>query len=288
LNLRLSGHPAGVLDHSVVITGAIMTDRDSATPKWDPAVARRIVDLLGPVVASYFRSEVRDVTNIPEAGGVLVVCNHSGGVFTPDVLIFAPAFYRAFGYGRPLRILAHYGVLMGPWGSWLARAGAIEASPENAAAALHDGAVVLVFPGGDYDAFRPSQSANVIDFQGRTGYVRTAVETGVPIVPMVSIGGQETQWFLARGDGLARRLGLYRIRFKALPLTLGLPFGLTTALPPNIPLPSKIVMRVLEPVDVVTRFGADPDVDEVDAHVRSVMQGALDELAERRRFPILG
>lgn len=256
--------------------------------KWDPDVARRISTVIGPIVSRYFRADVRNLTNVPSVGGALLVSNHSGGVLTPDVLIFAPAFYDAFGYDRPLHILAHYGVLMGPWGSVLSQAGAIEACPENAAAALHAGAVVLVFPGGDYDAFRPSQSANVIDFEGRTGYVRTALQTGVPIVPMVSIGGQETQWFLARGDSLARRLGLHRVRFKALPLTFGLPFGLTTVLPANIPLPSKIVMRVLAPIDVTEQFGADPDIDEVDAHVRAVMQAALDDLARERRFPILG
>jgi 1-acyl-sn-glycerol-3-phosphate acyltransferase len=265
-----------------------MSDENSEIVKWDPAVARRVSRSIGPIVSRYFRAQVEDLVKVPPTGGALVVCNHSGGVFTPDVLIFAPAFYEAFGYDRPLHILAHYGVLMGPWGSVLAQAGAIEASPENAAAALHSDAVVLVFPGGDYDAFRPSQSANVIDFQGRTGYVRTAMDAGVPIVPMVSIGGQETQWFLARGDGLARRLGLHRIRFKALPLTFGFPFGLTTVLPANIPLPSKIVMRVLTPIPVTAQFGENPDVDEVDAHVRLVMQRALDDLARKRRFPILG
>jgi 1-acyl-sn-glycerol-3-phosphate acyltransferase len=148
--------------------------------------------------------------------------------------------------------------------------------------------VVLVFPGGDYDAFRPTRTANTIDFQGRTGYVRSALETGVPIVPAVSIGGQQTQFFLARGDALAKRLGLHRIRLKALPLTFGVPFGLTTVLPPNLPLPAKIIMEVLEPIDVAARFGDEPDVDKVDEHVRSVMQTALDRLARQRRFPILG
>lgn len=261
---------------------------DSEIAKWDPTVARRISNVIGPVVSRYFRSEVRDLGNLPDSGGALIVSNHSGGVLTPDVLIFAPAFYDAFGYDRPLHILAHYGVLMGPWGSALAQAGAIEASPENAAAALRSDAVVLVFPGGDYDAFQPTHEANVIDFEGRTGYVRSAIQSGVPIVPMVSIGGQETQWFLARGDSLARRLGLHRIRFKALPLTFGLPFGLTTVLPANIPLPSKIVMRVLEPIHVTAQFGEDPDIDEVDLHVRIAMQNALDDLARNRRFPILG
>jgi 1-acyl-sn-glycerol-3-phosphate acyltransferase len=261
---------------------------DADTAKWDPVFTRQVKNAVGPVVKRYFRAEVNGLESLPASGGALVVSNHSGGVLTPDVLIFAPAFYDAFGYDRPLYILAHYGVLLGPLGTLLSRVGGIEASRDNAAKALRSGGVVLVFPGGDYDAFRPTRTANTIDFQGRTGYVRTALETGVPIVPTVSIGGQETQFFLARGDALAKRLGLHRLRFKALPLTFGVPFGLTTVLPPNLPLPAKINMEVLEPIDVAARFGDEPDVDKVDAHVRSVMQTALDRLARQRRFPILG
>jgi 1-acyl-sn-glycerol-3-phosphate acyltransferase len=261
---------------------------DADTAKWDPVFTRQVKNAVGPFVKRYFRAEVNGLESLPASGGALVVSNHSGGVLTPDVLIFAPAFYDAFGYDRPLYILAHYGVLLGPLGALLSRVGGIEASRDNAAEALRSGGVVLVFPGGDYDAFRPTRTANTIDFHGRTGYVRSALETGVPIVPTVSIGGQETQFFLARGDALAKRLGLHRIRFKALPLTFGLPFGLTTVLPPNLPLPAKIIVEVLKPVDVAARFGDDPDVDKVDAHVRSVMQTALDRLARQRRFPILG
>ena len=46
--------------------------------------------------------------------------------------------------------------------------------------------------------------------------------------------------------------------------------------------------RVLEPIDVVAEFGENPDVEQVDLHVRAVMQAALDDLARKRRFPILG
>jgi 1-acyl-sn-glycerol-3-phosphate acyltransferase len=256
--------------------------------KWDPGFTRQIANWVGPVIKRYFRAEVRDIESIPKAGGALVVSNHSGGMFTPDVLIFAPAFYEKFGFDRPVYTLAHYGVFIANVGDWLRRAGVIEASRENAAKALRDGAVVLVFPGGDYDSYRPTLTENVIDFNGRMGYVRTAVETGVPIVPMVSIGGQETQLFLARGDSIARRLGLKRARVEILPISFGFPFGLSAVLPPNVPLPSKIVTRVLQPIDVVEEFGEDPDIEEVDLHVRAVMQKALDELAHERRFPVLG
>ena len=170
----------------------------------------------------------------------------------------------------------------------LRRLGVIEASRENASVALRSGAVVLVFPGGDYDSYRPTFTANTIDFNGRTGYVRTAIEAGVPIVPTVSIGAQETQLFLTRGNWLARKLGITKARMDILPFSVGFPFGLSMIFPPNLPLPSKVVTEVLEPIDIVKQFGNDPDVDEVDEYVRSVMQSALDLLAKQRRFPVLG
>ena len=129
---------------------------------------------------------------------------------------------------------------------------------------------------------------NRIDFNGRKGYVRTAIECGVPIVPAVSIGGQETQLFLTRGGRLAKGLGLHRIRMDILPLTLGFPFGLTSTIPANFPLPSKIITELLEPINVTARFGTDPDVDAVHAHVRAVMQKALNRMARARRFPVIG
>jgi len=256
--------------------------------KWDPSFTEQLKKVVRPLVKAWFRADVRGLDNIPQAGGALVVSNHSGGMLTPDVLIFASAFYEAFGHHRPLYTLAHYGVFIGPLDGLLRRAGVIEASRENAAKALHTGAVVLVFPGGDYDSYRPTLSENTIDFNGRTGYVRTAIHAGVPIVPTVSIGGQETQLFLTRGNWLARRLGLTKARMDILPVSFGFPFGLSVIFPPNLPLPAKIVTEVLEPIDVTARFGNDPDINEVDAHVRSVMQTALKRLARQRRFPVLG
>ncbi|MCW2654639.1 MAG: glycerol acyltransferase [Mycobacterium sp.] len=256
--------------------------------KWDPALTEQVKNAVAPIVKRWFRAEVRGLESFPAAGGALVVANHSGGMLTPDVFIFAPAFYDTFGYDRPLYTLAHYGVFIGPVGGLLRRLGVIHADRQNAANALHSGAVVLVFPGGDYDSYRPTLGENVIDFNGRTGYVRTAIEAGVPIVPTVSIGAQESQFFLTRGTWLAKRLGLPRIRMEILPLSIGLPFGMSVLLPPNLPLPTKIITQALEPIDIVAQFGPDPDVDEVDAHVRSVMQTALDRLARQRRFPVLG
>jgi len=258
---------------------------------WDPVFTERLVNAAAPIAKRWFRFEVRgleSLESLPPKGGALIVSNHSGGMLTPDVLIFAAAFYGRFGYGRPLYTLGHDGLFVGPMSDWLRRLGTIRASSENTAKALRSGGVVLVFPGGIYDAYRPTLAENVVDFNGRTGYVRSAIDAGAPIVPAVSIGGQESQLFLTRGTWLAKRLGLSRFRSDILPVTVGFPFGLSVIMPPNIPLPTKIVADVLEPIDVAARFGEHPDIAEVDAYVRSVMQAALDRLARRRRFPVLG
>ena len=270
-----------------MVGNAVDALRAGELAKWDPSFTRRVTSAAWPLIRAYFRAEVRGLELFPTSGPALLVSNHSGGMLTPDVPVFGPCFYKKFGYGRPLYTLAHYGIFLVPWGPMLPRLGVVHASSDNATRALRSGAVVLVFPGGAYDAYRPTSRQNVIDFEGRTGYARTAIETRVPIVPMVSIGAQETQFFLGRGTEWAYRLGLHRIRMDILPLTLGIPFGLTVTFPPNFPLPSKIIMEVLEPVDPFA-FGAHPDVDEVDDHVRRVMQRALNRLARRRRFPILG
>jgi 1-acyl-sn-glycerol-3-phosphate acyltransferase len=256
--------------------------------EWDPTFTELLINAVAPVINRWFRPEVRGLETFPSTGGALLVSNHSGGVLTPDWNVLAPALYGKFGYDRPLYTVAHYGVFFTPFRAELGRLGVIHASRENAQEVLRSGAVVLAFPGGDYDAFRPTLRQNVIDFGGRTGYVRTAMDAGVPIVPAVSIGGQETQLFLTRGNLLAKRLGLKRFRIEILPVTIGFPFGLTVFFPANLPFPAKIVYQVLEPIDVVARFGADADAHEVDAHVRTVMQSALHRLARERRLPVVG
>jgi hypothetical protein len=87
---------------------------------------------------------------------------------------------------------------------------------------------------------------------------------------------------------LAKMLGIKeRMRTDILPISVGLPFGLTL-IPLNLPLTTKVVTQVLEPIHIAAEFGEEADVEAVDARVRTVMQDALDKLAAQRRFPILG
>ena len=255
-----------------------------------PDYIRRSLPFTWPLIAAWFRPEIRGLEQIPANGGVLLVGNHSGGNVAPDTLAFTLAFYRRFGVERPLFQLAHHLVMRAPWLSLLRKYGTIEASTENAEAALEGGAAVLVYPGGDWEAHRPSWHGHLVEFAGREGFVRLALAAHVPIVPVVSIGGQETALFLTRGERVAHALRLdRRFRLKVFPVSLALPWGLDIGdFLGHIALPAKITIQVLEPIDLHKRFGSSPDVDAIYEAVTSLMQRTLDELAAQRRWPIIG
>jgi 1-acyl-sn-glycerol-3-phosphate acyltransferase len=238
----------------------------------------------------WFRGEVRGLGNIPDSGPVLLVGNHSGGNMTPDTILFTLAFSTFFGVERRFYQLAHNLVLAMPWLAPLRKFGTVAASPSNASEALDSGAALLVYPGGDYEVHRPTWLGNKVDFGGRKGFIRLALENEVPIVPVVSIGGQETALFLTRGEGLARMLWLDRLlRLKVLPISLALPWGLNVGdMLGHIPFPAKLTVETLPAIDLREQFGPDPDVDEVYDHLIRLMQETLDALASERRVPVLG
>jgi 1-acyl-sn-glycerol-3-phosphate acyltransferase len=256
----------------------------------DPDYIRESLPRLWLLASLYFRAEVRGLGNVPEEGPVLLVGNHSGGNLTPDTSVFTLAFSTYFGVERPFYQLAHNLVLSMPGLSFLRKYGTVAASHENARKALQAGAAVLVYPGGDYEVHRPSWEGDRVDFGGRKGFLRLALDAGVPIVPVVSIGGQETSLFLSRGERLAKGLRLDKLfRLKVLPISIALPWVINVGdMAGHLPLPAKITVEALPPIDLRREFGADPDLDEVYDHLVRQMQETLDALAAERRFPVIG
>lgn len=256
----------------------------------DPDFLRDNLPWLWLLASFYFRADVRGLERIPDKGPVLLIGNHSGGNMTPDTFIFVLAFSTFFGVERRFFQLAHNLVLAWPGLDRLRKGGTIAASPENAKAAIDSGAVLLDYPGGDYEVHRPSWHSAKVEFGGRKGFVSLALDRDVPVIPMVAIGGQETALFLSRGERLARLLRLDKLfRLKVLPISIALPWGLNVGdLAGHIPLPSKITIQVLEPIELRREFGEQPDVDEVYEEILGRMQRALDRLAAERRFPVLG
>jgi 1-acyl-sn-glycerol-3-phosphate acyltransferase len=256
----------------------------------DPDYIRENLPALWLASSLYFRAEVRGLGNVPEEGGVLLVANHSGGNVSPETGIITLAFSAYFGVERRYHQLAHNLVVSTPGLGFLRKFGTVAASQENARLALGSGAALLVFPGGDYEVHRPSWHRNRVDFGGRKGFIRLALEQDVPIVPIVTVGGQETALFLTRGEGIAKALRIDKLfRLKVLPISIALPWGINIGdMLGHIPLPAKITTEVLPPIDLREEFGDDPDVDEIYDHVMRVMQETLDALASERRFPVIG
>ena len=256
----------------------------------DPDYIRESLPGLWLLATLWFRATVRGLENVPEEGPVLLVGNHSGGNVTPDTTVFTLAFNTYFGVERRFYQLAHNLVLAMPGLGYLRKYGTVAASPENADKALSTGAALLVYPGGDWEVHRPTWEGHKVDFAGRKGFIRLALAKDVPIVPVVSIGGQETALFLSRGDRLARLLRLDKLfRLKVLPISLALPWGLNVGdMLGHFPLPSKITIEVLPPIHLREEFGRDPDVDEIYDEIVARMQRTLDSLAEERRLPVVG
>jgi 1-acyl-sn-glycerol-3-phosphate acyltransferase len=256
----------------------------------DPDYIRENLPGAWMLASFYFRADVKGLHNIPSEGPVLLVGNHSGGNLTPDTTVFTLAFTTYFGVERKFYQLAHNLVLAMPMLSFLRKYGTVAAGRDNAREALQTGAAVLVYPGGDYEVHRPSWEGGKVDFGGRKGFIKLALEEDVPIVPIVSAGGQETALFLSRGEGLARLLRLDKLfRLKVLPISLAIPWGLNVGdMLGHFPLPAKICVRALKPIYLRDEFGEAPDVDKIYDHIMGVMQAELDLLYRDRRLPLIG
>jgi 1-acyl-sn-glycerol-3-phosphate acyltransferase len=236
----------------------------------------------------YFRADVRGLDRIPSEGPVLLVGNHSGGNVPPDTFVFTLAFCTYFGVERPFYQLAHNLVVSAPPLGYLRKFGTVAASHENAQLALKSGAALLVYPGGDYEVFRPTWERHKVDFGGRKGYVRLAREAGVPIVPVASVGGQESALFLSRGQWLAKLLMADKLlRLKSVPISIALPWGINISdLAGHIPLPSKIQIEVQRPI-TVSEIAAGDDA-AIDEKVLTSLRQSVDRLAAERRWPVIG
>jgi 1-acyl-sn-glycerol-3-phosphate acyltransferase len=255
----------------------------------DTDYIRETLPGLWALASLYFRADVRGLHHIQREGPVLLVGNHSGGMMAPDLFVFVLAFSTYFGVERTFYQLAHNGVMLPPLGPMVRRYGTVAADPNNAELALKSGAAVLVYPGGDYEVFRPSWESGKVDFGGRTGFIRLALRLGVPIQPVVSIGSQETALFLSRGARLAKLTRVDKmLRLKTLPIMLGLPFGLMPGVFGHLPLPAKITIQVLPKIDLEERYGEDPDVQEIGRDLLQSMQDVLTALSDERRLPVIG
>jgi 1-acyl-sn-glycerol-3-phosphate acyltransferase len=257
----------------------------------DPAFIERMFSVL-TALNLYFATEFRGWDHVPPRGPYLIVGNHSGGAGTTDFAFLLYKWVAEYGPEAPLYSLA-YDLLFGApvIGPALRRLGIVPASHANARRLLARGAVAAVFPGGDYEVFRPWSERNRVDFGGHTGFISRAIASRVPVVPMTIHGAHQSTIVLTRGQQLAHLMGMDRLHVHVFPFIWNIPFGMTPAVVPSLQLPAKVTVEFGAPFDWSVygpRSARDPEVlrrcyDEI----TGAMQATMNRLARRNPHPIL-
>ena len=248
--------------------------------------------LWNPLIDYWFRMEVDGWENIPKAPALLVGI-HSGAPFVWDAWTVGIHWWRHFGAERPLHGTAHDALMAAPGiGTYFRKMGVLPAAPDSMASALAAGRDVAVWPGGEVDSLRPWTQRDKAVLAGRKGFLRLAINTGVPIVPIATVGGPDSMPVLATGRRLAKVLQLDKVaRLKMFPVALQLPWGLSPAMLPEIPLPTKIRTAFQKPITLSKdpRKADDDEYLEKSYHrIEDSIQRGMDALARKRRLPLFG
>jgi 1-acyl-sn-glycerol-3-phosphate acyltransferase len=246
--------------------------------KRDPDLIAKILPLLEWFDARYFRLAWEGAEHVPK-GAVMFVGNHNGGIMGPDLSCTLSMLWRLLGHASPLFALAHDFPMrqFTPLGRLLQRFGALSATRANATRVLAQGGQLLVYPGGDLDAYRRFARRNEVVILPRTGFVEVARATGTPIVPVVAAGAHRSAYIFWEGRRLAAALHMEKwARLERFPLALALPWGLAPG-PwlPYLPLPFQVRLRILPPVCV----NEADSTSDVAHHVQSSMQRSLEEMS---------
>ncbi|MFL6181620.1 MAG: lysophospholipid acyltransferase family protein, partial [Actinomycetes bacterium] len=234
---------------------------------------------LRPLYEKWFRVEVHGIENVPDAGGALIVANHSGTVAL-DSLMTQVALADHHPAHRELRMLGADLVFSLPFVGTLARrAGHTLACNPDAERLLAAGQLVGVWPEGFKGIGKPYTERYRLQRFGRGGFVSAALRTGVPIIPTSIVGAEEIYPILSDAKLLARLLGLPYFPITPTFPWLG-PLGM-------IPLPSKWHIEFGEPIptDVFTEGAADDPMlmFNLTDQVRETIQHTLYKLLMQRR-----
>jgi len=235
--------------------------------------------LYRPLYEKYFRVEWEGLEHIPTEGGALLVSNHAGAIPSD-----APAIMHGIEteLHRPVYGLADAFFKGAPViGTLWARNGGVVAHPDNAYRLLREqGQLTLVFPEGTKGPSKTYDQRYRLRRFGRGGFVEIAMRAGVPIIPIATVGVEESMPILAKVPGLARALGVPYVPVTANMALLG-PLGLLGYFP------AKFKMRVLEPVTFdeppdQLRYSRSRIMDESES-IRQKIQEALYDMLQQRR-----
>lgn len=244
-----------------------------------------IRDMMVPVVTAlkkYFRAEVTGVENYPREKALLVG-NHNAGITFFEPFIMALELFNHYP-GDPVYFLTHDIMVSLPvLKNVMLKTGSIRASHESTHKALQKGYKVAVYPGGNYEAFRPYSQRNRVDFGGKKGFIKLALKEKVPILPVCNVGGHETFFVLTAGHKLAEITGVKKyLRSESFPVFIGLPWIIGVGPIFHFPLPAKIRVHIGKPISLDNYNEEDANnpeaLQEIYDTVISTIQGMHDEL----------
>ena len=229
------------------------------TAKIHYSLARRIY--------RYFRPQVSGTENIPD-GRVLIVPNHSGQL-PFDGLVVAVACLLEASPPRIVRAMAERWFPTLPMVNLaFSRAGVVVGDPTNCRNLLEDDNAILVFPEGARGCGKVwDQRYQLVRF-GR-GFMRLALQTGTPIVPVSVVGAEESIPSIIDAKGLAKAFGApYFPVPPHLPLLGPLAY---------VPLPTRFYVDFGEPLEFDGPFDDEDEViEEKVAVVRDRVQQMID------------
>ncbi len=270
----------------------------SRTEKWSVAgpnqdVMKKQKAIWDFLLDHYFRLEMTGWERLPAQAAMLIGV-HSGTWLTMDAWTLTAEWWRRYGDRRILHGTAHDVLMAMPGlGTYFRNVGVIPAKRTSVTAAFAAGHDVVIWPGGEVDAMRSWSKRHSVVLGGRKGFVRQAIRSGVPIVPVATVGGHDTVFVLSECRKLAKLLGLKKLlRTEIAPLILGFPFGITLeAFPMHIPLPAKIRTEILDPIEIDTDPERENDkayVNKIYKKVERAIQGGVTRLASRSKLPVFG
>jgi 1-acyl-sn-glycerol-3-phosphate acyltransferase len=237
----------------------------------DPSYGRRLALFLALAYRYWFRAEARGIENVPE-GRVLLIANHAGNTFAWDGTLLGAALLLEGEPPRIARGMAEYFLPTIPFFNVaMQRVGSVVGTPENCAQLLENEEAIMVFPEGQRGFVKTWRQRYQLQTFG-LGFMRLALETATPVVPIGIVGGEEQSPGLANIRPLGKLIGS-----PAFPITLTFPLLGPAGF---IPLPVKYRLHFGEPL----RFEGDPT--EEDALVEKkveVVKDAIRELVAQAR-----
>lgn len=156
---------------------------------------------------NYFHVHVSGLEHVPDVGRGMVVGNHSGGIALDAAMTSVAMFWEKepprLGQGMAEKFIARVPL----FGAQALSSGAVTGTPENAVHLLENDRLLMVYPEGarGTEKLYPDRHG-LVDFG--TGFLRLALRTGTPIIPVAFVGGGDAIPTVANLYGLARRIGV--------------------------------------------------------------------------------